>query len=436
MCIIFGDNYGIPQLIKHVPKDIIKAIVVASIRQQYHVVAREIADSLHIPLIIQPKLNSLDYPEFVKQIKILKPNYIIVHSYSMKLHSDIIRIPQIAAVNIHAALLPQYRGPNPIQWALINDESETGVTIHYMTDDFDAGDIIAQKKVHIYFEDTWREILARINEATDDLLKDELQKLFTQTNERIPQDITKARKWPRRTVDDGQIDWSSSILNIYNLIRALVKPHPGAFYEDGNKRKFINKYLSIPEVATLKYGVGLCMLKSKHIYLSPLKFEDAFSFFEWVNNHDQILHNSPYKPFLDLQYCEWFEQIQKLNDSVIFSIRLIEKNEIIGTCHLQSIHWVNRTAELKIRIGNEKHQRKGYGTQATSLLLKFAFYELNLHEVHVHVFETNIAAIQMYERIGFVKKGIMSETGFIDSNQLNIMIMGILSKEYEKTNDE
>lgn len=435
MCIIFGDNYGIPQLVKHIPKENIKAIVVASIRQQYHVFAREIADSLHVPLFIQPNFNSSGYPVFVKHIKNIKPKYIIVNSYSMKLHSDILEIPQIAAVNIHAALLPKYRGPNPIQWALINDERETGVTMHYITEDFDAGDIIAQRKVHIYFEDTWLEILARINKATDDLLKDELQKLFTQTNERIPQDITKARKWPRRTVDDGKIDWSSSVLNIYNLIRALVKPHPGAFYEDGNKRKFINKYHSIPEVVTLKYRVGLCMLKSKYIYLSPLKNEDVTSLFSWINNRDQVLLNAPYEPVHENQHSVWLKHIQKRNDVVIWGVRLQKNEELIGTCQLHNIHWIHRTAELQIHIGNKEHQGKGYGSEVVELLLTFAFCDLNLHRVNLYVFETNIEAIRMYERTGFIKEGMMRKAGYINGKWVNILILGILSEEFKKRDD-
>lgn len=434
MCIIFGDNYGIPQLIKHIPTNKIKAIVAASARPQYHELANKIADTLCIPLLIQPAKNSLEYSVFINQLRKMNPEFIIVQGYSMLLDQEILDIAKVAAVNIHGALLPQYRGPNPIQWALVNNETETGVTMHYMTEDFDAGDIIAQNKIPIYIEDTWLEILDRITESTDNLLKEELPKLFSQTNARIYQDIDNARKWPRRTPDDGRIDLSKSVLSIYNLIRALVKPHPGAFYEDGGRRVIIDEYLFIPEVVALKYGGG--MLKAKHIYLSPLKCEDVPLFFEWINNRQLVLFNSPYRPVHDSQHREWFDQIQKRNDTEIFGIRLIENDELIGSCQLHNIQWIHRAAELQIRIGNERQQGKGLGMEAMKLLLYFAFHDLNLHRVNLHVFETNATAIQLYEKVGFMREGLMREAGYIDGKRVNVVSMGILLKDYKGLSDK
>jgi methionyl-tRNA formyltransferase len=257
MFVIFGDEYGFPQLLKHVPNWAIKCIVAASIRPQSFHVAEETARFLGVPFLVQPRISDVGYKEFIRKINSLDPDYFIVNSYSMKLHRDILSLPKKAAINIHGALLPRYRGANPIQWALIHDEIMTGVTMHYMTDEFDAGDIISQRQIPIYFLDTWLEILARLAWATEELLHDEIPKLFQGTCERIPQDPSLARKWPRRKPEDGRIDWSKSVLSIYNLIRALVKPLPGAFFDKGGERIVLDTFRTIGEVTVLKHQLGL-----------------------------------------------------------------------------------------------------------------------------------------------------------------------------------
>lgn len=202
---------------------------------------------------MQPKKNSLEYENFVKQIKRLDPDLIIVCSYSMLLHPDILEIPSMGAVNIHGALLPEYRGCNPIQWALINDESETGVTMHYMSAGFDSGDIVAQKRVPILDDDTWVVVLERIGVATDQLLEEQIPKLLSGTNNRSPQDEHYANYFRRRKPEDGQFEWTWKARQIYNLIRALVKPHPGAFYYDRQGlRTVIDHFIPFEQVKEMQ----------------------------------------------------------------------------------------------------------------------------------------------------------------------------------------
>ena len=140
----FGDDGGIPRLIRHLPQGVLVGIVGAEIRPQQHPELRWLAEAQGVPLLIQPRLTSPAYPAFIEQARTLAPDLILVNSYSMLLRPDILSIPRYGAVNIHGALLPQYRGCNPIQWALLNNETATGVTMHYMTAEFDAGDIIPQ----------------------------------------------------------------------------------------------------------------------------------------------------------------------------------------------------------------------------------------------------------------------------------------------------
>ncbi len=254
--LVFGDNLGIPQLLRHISSNIVCGIVVAEIRPQQHEVVRKLTLKMNLPFTIQPRHNSELYPTFVGQVRSLKPDLIIVHSYSMILRSEILNIPKYGAVNMHYALLPKNRGANPIQWAIINGETESGVTMHYMDEGIDTGDIIAQRRVPIYINDTWVDALARINAETDNLLENEMPKLLAGTNTRKPQDESCAEKNPRRHPEDGLIDWQQSPTQIYNMIRALVKPLLGAFYYDNSGQRItLDNYLTLQEVTKLKASI-------------------------------------------------------------------------------------------------------------------------------------------------------------------------------------
>ena len=251
--VLFGDDYGIKQLCGFIPAEFLQAIVAAENRPQYHHWIVKIADSRAVDFLIQPKKTSANYISFINHVKNINPNFIFVNSYSMLLPPEILEIPKCGAINIHSALLPQYRGANPIQWALLNDEKETGATIHYMDAGFDTGDIIAQKKVPILEEDTWLDIQQRIGCATDQMLAEEIPKIVSGTNSRMRQRDDLARYWKRRRPEDGRFEWTWRARDIYNLIRALVKPHAGAFYYDKNGHKVvIDSFLSLHEVKMLQ----------------------------------------------------------------------------------------------------------------------------------------------------------------------------------------
>ncbi len=251
--IVFGDELGVPQLLRHLPAGSVVAVVAAEIRPGCHNVVRAAAGAAGVPLLIQPRRLSPLFGRFSDAVKDVAPEFLIVHSYSMLLPPELLGAASKSAVNIHGGLLPQYRGCNPIQWAILNNETEAGVTMHFMTGDFDAGDIIARKKVPILFEDTWLDVQRRILAATEELLAEEIPKLLAGTSVRTPQDEAAAKYYRRRTPEDGLIDWSRDALHVYNLIRALTTPHPGAFYLDKNGKKVIlNSYLPLEEVVRMK----------------------------------------------------------------------------------------------------------------------------------------------------------------------------------------
>src|SRR6476659_2390626 len=130
--LLFGDGVGVPLFFESVSGELVRGIVAAEIRPQYHDELSRLAGAHQIPFLVQPRKQSASYDQFVRDVRALAPDLIVVNSYSMLLHPEILEIPRLGCVNLHPALLPKYRGSNPLQWVIINDESETGVTMHYM----------------------------------------------------------------------------------------------------------------------------------------------------------------------------------------------------------------------------------------------------------------------------------------------------------------
>jgi methionyl-tRNA formyltransferase len=186
----------------------------------------------------------------------LRPELIVCNSYSMLLRGDVLALPKQGSVNVHGGKLPEFRGPNPLQWALIEDERSAAVTLHWVTEELDAGDVIASRAVEIRLEDGWRDVWRRLDLATDDLLEAELPSVVAGMATRTPQDPTRARRRRRRTPEDGRIDWSRSVLEIYNHIRALGDGLPPAFYELDRERIAIGSPLPIGEVTALAFTPG------------------------------------------------------------------------------------------------------------------------------------------------------------------------------------
>jgi len=172
------------------------------------------------------------------------------------------------------------------------------------------------------------------------------------------------------------------------------------------------------------------MLKSVHLALTSLSLDDLPTLSTWINEREQVLFNAPYKPVHEGQHKAWFESIQNCKDMVIFGIRLLENNKLIGSCQLHSIDHVHRSAELQIRLGEVAERDHGYGTEATQLLLDFAFKDLNLNRVYLHVFATNAAAIRTYEKVGFMREGLLRQAAYIDSCYVDVVIMGVLREDY------
>jgi methionyl-tRNA formyltransferase len=177
---------------------------------------------------------------FLEKIIALTPDLFVVVAYGHILSGSVLSIPRLGAINIHASLLPKYRGPAPIQWAIINGDEETGVTTMWMDEGMDTGDILLTSKVPIGPEDTAQTLHRRLAEAGAKLLIRTLQRLKSGSITGIQQDKSEATYAPFLKKEDGRIDWAKDARSIAALIRG-VNPWPGAFTFLSGKRLKIYK---------------------------------------------------------------------------------------------------------------------------------------------------------------------------------------------------
>ncbi len=193
----------------------------------------EIARLHRLPLFTPPSPN---LPAIVETLRALAPDVILSVWYRRLLGPDLLALPRVAALNLHGSLLPAYRGRAPVNWVLVNGERQTGVTLHHMTGEADAGDIVAQQAIDIEPDDTTFTLYKRMVKVGVELLLDAYPAVLAGTAQRIPQDPERATVFPRRRPEDGRVEWTWPAARIANMIRAVTHPNPGAFVGDGTSR--------------------------------------------------------------------------------------------------------------------------------------------------------------------------------------------------------
>ncbi len=167
------------------------------------------------------------------------PRLGIVCGVSELIPSELLTLPALGFIGMHPTLLPQGRGRAPIPWAIILDLEGTGVTWFYADPGVDTGDILAQQHVPILDSDTASTLGARTDEIAAQLLCKSLPLLAASRAHRIKQGETDVTTWPRRRPEDGVIDWTRDARGLYNWIRALTHPYPGAFTFQQDRKLFI-----------------------------------------------------------------------------------------------------------------------------------------------------------------------------------------------------
>ncbi|MDW8308093.1 MAG: methionyl-tRNA formyltransferase [Verrucomicrobiales bacterium] len=186
---------------------------------------KEAAQRAGLP-VLQPE--TVRDAAFLEQVRALRPDVIVVAAFGQILPPALLALPRLGCVNVHTSLLPKYRGAAPIQWALLNDERETGVTIMKMDAGLDTGDILAQRATPILPEDNAATLHDRLAQLGAELLVEILPAYAAGRVQPRPQPAEGASQAPKLRKEDGRIDWRLGARAIWNRIRAFT-PWPGAF---------------------------------------------------------------------------------------------------------------------------------------------------------------------------------------------------------------
>ena len=194
---------------------------------------REVADGFGIPWIAPDNASDAD---LAARIAAIRPDFIFSFYYRHMIPERILKLATKGAFNMHGSLLPKYRGRVPVNWAVLHGESETGATLHEMVAQPDAGAIVAQVAVPILPDDTAHEVFGKVTVAAEQALWRVLPSLLAGTAARLPNDLARGSYFSGRKPEDGRIDWMQSAQQIYNLIRAVAPPYPGAFFNLGERR--------------------------------------------------------------------------------------------------------------------------------------------------------------------------------------------------------
>lgn len=168
-------------------------------------------------------------------VRELQPELIVVAAYGRILPEDILTLPPFGSINVHSSVLPKYRGAAPINWAILDGQKETGVTIMYMTGDLDAGDIVCSKKTDIMPDEDARELTHRLALLGADALEDAIEKIADGTAVRTPQDHSASTYAPMLSKDLSPMDWTRSAQALHDQVRGLI-PWPCASMELGGKK--------------------------------------------------------------------------------------------------------------------------------------------------------------------------------------------------------
>lgn len=173
--------------------------------------------------------------EAMRKFESIDPDIIVTAAYGQILPKALLELPEHGAVNVHASLLPKHRGGAPIHHAVMEGEEKTGITIMYMAEGLDSGDIISQREIPILEEDDTGSLHDKLSRLGSELLLETLPSIFDGSNERIPQDHGSATYSPNISKEDERLDFNRPAHEVFNHIRGL-SPFPGAYTKLGDKR--------------------------------------------------------------------------------------------------------------------------------------------------------------------------------------------------------
>jgi methionyl-tRNA formyltransferase len=186
---------------------------------------KQLAEKLGIPVLQPPGIRT---EEFVRELEKLNPDLICVVAYGKILPKAVLDLPRLGCINVHASLLPEYRGAAPVNWAIARGEKVTGVTTMMMDEGMDTGDILLQREIPIVEEDTGETLSEGLSQLGAELLIETIELLKKGELEPQEQDDSQATYAPLLKKEDGRIDWGKPAVEIGNQVRGML-PWPGAF---------------------------------------------------------------------------------------------------------------------------------------------------------------------------------------------------------------
>ncbi len=186
---------------------------------------KQVAKAAHLPVHQPEKIRAPGAQELLKQ---LSPDCVVIIAYGQIIPAGLLSIPTYGWINLHASLLPKYRGAAPINWAIVNGETRTGVTTMRIDAGMDTGDMLLQREIEIGPAETAPELALRLSELGAPLMAETLRRLAAGTIVPRPQNHAEASYAPMLKKEDGRIDWNRSAREIYNRMRGLA-PWPGAY---------------------------------------------------------------------------------------------------------------------------------------------------------------------------------------------------------------
>ena len=230
----------------------------------------DLAKKNNIPLEMHPNINS---QEFMKRVKQYDVDIFVSMSFNQIFKTEMINMPRLKTINCHAGKLPFYRGRNILNWALINDEKEFGITVHYLDEGIDTGDIILQDTYPITDEDDYGTLLTRAYEGCADVLYRAIKMIQNDEVKPIKQnDIDPVGIYcGMRQPGDEIIDWNQTSREVFNFIRALSIPGPQAASWINGKMIQINKARMIPGAHVYKNTIGQVVGKTTDGFIVKTK---------------------------------------------------------------------------------------------------------------------------------------------------------------------
>ena len=233
--------------------------------------------------------------EALAEIQTFRPDVIVVMAYGQILPRSVLEIPRLACLNLHASLLPRHRGAAPIQAAIVADDRESGITVMYMDEGLDTGDVMLQKRLEIFPHETGGSLHDRLGQIAPEALHEALAQLQAGTAPRTPQDPALATYAPKLEREHGRIDWNEPAALIERKIRAF-NPWPGAFTllrdPAGRERKLKVYRASVTDSCSADPGNLVIPTKSGALKLEEVQLEGKrrMSAAEFLRGHAAAIH--------------------------------------------------------------------------------------------------------------------------------------------------